>query len=126
MVAAVVAGGLGLWQGGQSNAFQFDKFAAYALVGCLAGVLGLGALWRGVCHQRSADEANRVELQLLGFEAYISPMPDAAKDLMRGTMAQQLFPRLAADSEPWREPDWPSAESLLKVLQDDREARPVG
>ena len=123
LFAALIAVGLliawiGLDRAQEGPRFSFTEFSAYGLVAVGVAIVGVVAMWQASRHHRAAREAARLGRQLVGFEAYTASMPSRLGNLLRGSMAQQLFPPLPEDDEPWRRPEWPSADSLLEVLDD--------
>jgi hypothetical protein len=109
---------VGLVRARREAQFSFPEFSAYGLVALVVVTFGAAVMWQATRHRRDAREAARLSHQLVGFEAFISPMPANLRNLLRGIMAQQLFPLLWEDDEPWRQTQWPNADSLLEALRD--------
>lgn len=85
-----------------------------------AGVAGLFLLRSAGSRDRSAREYIRLQRGLTGVDAYLSPLPEPARHLLRATMTQTLFPRLLDDDDPLRQPVWPEADTLLQSLYESR------
>lgn len=96
------------------------RLAAGPLLVC--GVLALGflALIRAVdMREREAREYRRLQRGLQGINAYLAPLPTVARNLVRATMTQVLFPRLLKDDDPLREARWPDPKDLLWAVYHD-------
>jgi len=116
LLGALAVALVGLRDAQHDDGFRFDEFGAFALV-ALVPLLGAAlAARRAMRHGVAAQESTRLRRQFSGLAPYLDPMPPVMRDLMRGTLAQQLFPRLLDDSEPWRETKWPAADELLATL----------
>lgn len=113
---AIALAGIRAAQGGDD--FRFTEFAAFGLVALVSLSGAALAARRAMRHGVVAQESTRLQRQFAGLDAYLSPMPPILRDLMRGTLAQQLFPRLLDDSEPWRETRWPDANALLAAIRE--------
>lgn len=73
-------------------------------------------------HARARREALRLQRQISGLSAYLSPLPPEEQALLRGTMLQRLFPRLLDDTDPLREQELPGTDSLLAAIRMHRPA----
>lgn len=122
-VGAVIAC-LGLDRADGARAFRLSQFAAYGLVGLGFAVAGIAGVWLAGRHRRGAREARRLQRQLIGFDAWVAPIPDPLQAILRAIVAEQLFPRLIEDDEPWRRSKWPSAEDCVKLLESRGWASP--
>jgi hypothetical protein len=81
----------------------------------LCGLLVLAAilLWvQAERHRRSAAESRRLQRQFAALDLYLEPMPEPIRAVMRAALAPRLFSRLLEDTDPMREPIWPSPEKL--------------
>jgi hypothetical protein len=84
------------------------------LLVCVAFALGFLALIRAVeMREREAREYRRLQRGLQGINGYLAPLPTVARNLVRATMTQVLFPRLLKDDDPLREARWPDPKDLL-------------
>jgi hypothetical protein len=119
-LASAVGAGLIAWTGlahtRERSHFRAGEFTSYGIVSLVVALLALVVLWQAASHRRQARESVRLQRQLAGLDAYVAQMPPALRDLLRATMAKQLFPRTLEDNEPWREPRWPSADEVLRAV----------
>jgi hypothetical protein len=116
---AITIAVVGLRQAHRDGRFELSEFMAYAAVGLAVAVLSSGLLLPASQHRRQAHEYVRLERQLVGFEAFVTPMPPVLGNLLRGSIAPQLFPRLLESNEPWQVGEWPSPDSVLRALVDE-------
>jgi hypothetical protein len=100
------------------SAFRFSEFVAYGLIALVAVAFSAASFHRAAKHGVAAQEATRLERQFHGLDAYLSPMPPALRDLVRGTLVQRLFPGVLEGEEPWREPSWPDTDALLEAIRN--------
>src|SRR5207248_430344 len=82
--------------------FAGAQFAAYGLISLVILLLAVYLGHQATRQRIWAAESSRVARQLLGFDAYVEPLPQIAQDLFRGTMIPRLFPRVLEDDDPLR------------------------
>jgi hypothetical protein len=120
-LVAVAIAVVGLREAHRDGRFATSEFLAYAGVALAVGLLSSGLLWPASQHRRQGYEYVRLERQLAGFDAFVSPMPDALRNLLRGAIAPQLFPRLLESDEPWQVGQWPGPDTMLRSLVEEPE-----
>jgi hypothetical protein len=105
---------LGIRAAGGRN-FDFAEFGAYGLIAI--GVLAAAGVAARAASKSAlvARESKRLERQMASLDAYLEPLPKQQRDLARGVMLPQMFPRLLEDDDPLRAPDWPDAATLLSA-----------
>lgn len=75
-------------------------------------------------HRRAAQEASRLERQFTAVESYLAPMSPVVRDIMRASLTPRLFSRILWDSDPMREPLWPSASDVAAASPSPRHRAP--
>jgi hypothetical protein len=104
----------------ESEDFSAGRYLAQSWLPITLVAFASYLIYQTGLHRRSADEARRLQRQLRSFDAYISPLPKRAQDLMRGTMVQRLFPRLIEDNDPLREVEqFPQSVELLATIDPE-------
>lgn len=63
-------------------------------------------------YRRTSGENRRLERQWSAIEDYLSPMPERAQTILRVALATRVFSRIIDDTEPLKDPIWPSAADL--------------
>lgn len=98
-------------------------FLGYLMLSALL-LLAAIPLWiQAERHRRAGAESRRLERQFAALDAYLEPMQEPARAIMRAALAPRLFSRLLEDNDPMREPLWPSADSLYPGQSEHRDAR---
>jgi hypothetical protein len=116
VVAAAALAVIGVERARGEGPFVLATMSGYGVVA--VGLLGTAAAaWHAAARHRSlAAEAWRIHRQLEGLTPYLAPLPPALRNLLRGVLAQRLFPPLLEREEPWREPRWPDTDTLLEAI----------
>lgn len=105
-----------------AGVFEWPVFAGYAVVGLVLLLGSLTAIRIASRHTGAAREAWSIQCQLEGLDDYLAPIPAAARALIRATLVQRIFPAPRETDEPWREPRWPDAATLMAAI-DARDER---
>ena len=126
-VSLVVAAGatlitwVGLDRAQTPRQFRANEFTAHALVGLVLVGIAVLVLWQAQNHRRQCRESIRLERQLVGLDSYVATLAPSIRDVVRATMAKQLFPLTLEDNDPWREARWPSADDLLRATDGSQD-----
>lgn len=107
---------------GATGMFHWAVFAGYALVGMTLVLASLVAIRVASRHTAASREAWSIQCQLEGLDEYLAPIPAPAQALIRATLVQRIFPPPREGDEPWREPRWPDAATLMAAI-DARDAK---
>jgi len=92
------------------------KFLAFASISFVGLAFAAAAVYQAHRHHLAAMEVRRVLRQLPAFELYIASLPSRTQHLLRAAMLQRLFPRILEDTDPLREPLWPTTKELLSSV----------
>lgn len=87
---------------------------AVACVGLI--VIALVLLHAMNARNRVSREYVRLQRGVEGIEDWLAPLPRDARDLLRMTVTQSLFPRLLDDDDPSHRSVWPSDNAMLQSI----------
>lgn len=102
---------------GTARLQMFGAHLASAVVLAAAAFVSLRAADR---RGRVAGDHHRQQRQLSAVDAYLAPLPDSTRHLLRAALAPRLFSRSIDDDDPLRDPVWPSPAEVLQQLPDPR------
>lgn len=104
---------------GTHHSFDMAEFAGYLVVGLVLLAASAVAARAASRHTAASREDWLIHCELEGVDVYLAPMPPSARALMRGTLVPRIFPSPRESDEPWREPRWPDAETLMTAIGAD-------
>lgn len=97
------------------DAFKANRFFALASAGLPLLMLSALLMYLANRQRLATAESRRLERQYAGLDVFLAPLPAEVQHLLRGSMAQRFFPRLLEDTDPLREPVWPTTDELRKA-----------
>lgn len=98
---------------------SLDTKSTWVTVLMIVSLVGASAAaaWQGRECRRSAAENRRIGRQSAYLDAYLSPLPKSAQDLLRSVMIQRLYPRLLDDDVLLRDEEiFPTTAELMEAV----------
>jgi hypothetical protein len=94
-------------------------------IAALFVVGSLPAWWQAERSRRSGTEHRRLQRHAATVIPYLATLDGRARTVLGAALAQRLFSRPMEDSDPLREPAWPSAAELI-APEIEIESPPAG
>jgi hypothetical protein len=74
--------------------------------------------WLADRYRRSGLEHRRMKRHVQSFAPYLDGFDDASQIVMRAALGQRLFANTREDTDPLREPIWPTPDAILGSIAE--------
>lgn len=98
-------------------------FSIYLVASLVSLTVAVILFLGGERHRKAAEESARLACQFDAVEAYLEPMEPPVRDLVRASLTPRLFSRILWDTDPLREPIWPTAQDMISAHRPRHQRR---